>query len=1378
MTHDLFGMLVRISVILAVSGIIAWCVLRITHCRSARLHRVVWGIVLLQGVLWVRVPLELPVLAPEPSATETMMQVVDNANGDHDIMSPAPSVKNRPVTAAEPSPNFWQHATLVENVEKTEVSATTAPVTPQNIVPVEATPKIAMRFETVLLAVWVAGMCVVLLMRAVCVVRVLVQLRNAVPASNHDLTEWQAILHDAGLRPNKIRILITERLGPAMIWLPTGYCVLVPRSLWEESDDAVRRGILRHELSHYTHRDGIKSTLAFLIAAMHWFNPMAWFALKRFGDAAEWRCDREAYGDEPDAVVAFAESMLALHKTADRYVAFLPAFKNRDLTVRIRKLQEHQTGKRESIMKKLLITGFAALLLCVGALKVTLVAKPAMEETQPSQKEAKVIAEEKQNQGTLDPNWVEIKGKAVFPDGTPAERCEYMLAGHGSTSGNALKTDDQGRFSIRTFPAENFSFALLDPKGEWATPVQTFAWEKDKEIVFEFEKGVNIEGTVRDEKTGHPIPNMSMTLWCIDENENTNSVIFMKDCDENGHFSFYVMPQGTYLVTVGMDTKFMFMHRDDESYPYGKNVKFDDKNDVTTDFNIPAPFVGQVLRVDGKPAPGLMVHILNYPMLNRFSPTSDQQSYFVTTDREGRFRTSKRPQNVVIKMLTHGIPKEAYINWFDDDLPKDQETVFQLRPSCEIKGRLFDAAADKPLANQLLFYGYSDINDANRREFTPDTVTTDADGYFAIRRIPADVRYNLFIVPGRQEGYGGGPHEPYVEIATVVPEKDGETVELGDFKLDLTNTKTWPKPAAARIFQSHREIDPEYVTIKGKAILPDGTPAHGFNVVLHTHESKPIGRGGMEQNMIDEDGTFTVHSLKDSDCMIAIFDKENKWAAPYQFFSVGQTDPEQEVTFAFERGVTLEGTVKDKETGKPVANQMVRLVQCRESDKSIVDLLPWISFERKTDKEGHYAFQVVPKGKFFLTVDNDYGIVTEDVNIQNEKNLSPERLEAAKARRLKRADYGKKVVFDDGPVTTVDFKVPSPFYGLVKHADGSRAKNAFVQIVGYQRYSPDRSSYFLETDNGGGFVCIKRPQNVSVKIDGNNRREVYINWFDDDWPQNGRPEFQLRSACTIKARLLDAKTGEPLKNQLYLYGYSDVNNPKRKEFFPGFANTDAGGKLTINGVAAGVRYNLYLIPELTQVIGDMHRRPYVELKTLVPEKDGETIDLGDIAVDLTQTIVPPVSELERPEKMYEKWAKELQEGTKKNALLGWASGEYYDALTQLLEKAERGEAGSLSQALEAYCFDIKHLDKMTGEEKQSYAAMKSLENNHLSLWVKDLGLNHYYGDIDFKQLRGEKDSPWSVPADDPSNQGDWKNSPTGINPKILENFLRDCLQKK
>jgi len=57
--------------------------------------------------------------------------------------------------------------------------------------------------------------------------------------------------------------------------------------------------ILRHEITHYKHRDHWTKLFANIILALHWFNPAAHILLRRFVESIEVRCDEYAVGELP-----------------------------------------------------------------------------------------------------------------------------------------------------------------------------------------------------------------------------------------------------------------------------------------------------------------------------------------------------------------------------------------------------------------------------------------------------------------------------------------------------------------------------------------------------------------------------------------------------------------------------------------------------------------------------------------------------------------------------------------------------------------------------------------------------------------------------------------------------------------------------------------------------------------------------------------------------------------------------------------------------------------------------------------------------------------------------------------------------------------------
>lgn len=60
--------LLHSTLLLLIGGCVVALVLRLTRCQSPRCNRFAWAFVLLLGVACIRLPVELPVLMPEPTS--------------------------------------------------------------------------------------------------------------------------------------------------------------------------------------------------------------------------------------------------------------------------------------------------------------------------------------------------------------------------------------------------------------------------------------------------------------------------------------------------------------------------------------------------------------------------------------------------------------------------------------------------------------------------------------------------------------------------------------------------------------------------------------------------------------------------------------------------------------------------------------------------------------------------------------------------------------------------------------------------------------------------------------------------------------------------------------------------------------------------------------------------------------------------------------------------------------------------------------------------------------------------------------------------------------------------------------------------------------
>ncbi len=101
-----------------------------------------------------------------------------------------------------------------------------------------------------------------------------------------------------------IPLIVSRETGPALCWSRAGYRLVVPESLWAGLSTSERSAILRHELEHYRRGDLWTALLARGLVVLHWFNPLAWWAVGRFEAQAEFLCDRAASVDDPSVLAS------------------------------------------------------------------------------------------------------------------------------------------------------------------------------------------------------------------------------------------------------------------------------------------------------------------------------------------------------------------------------------------------------------------------------------------------------------------------------------------------------------------------------------------------------------------------------------------------------------------------------------------------------------------------------------------------------------------------------------------------------------------------------------------------------------------------------------------------------------------------------------------------------------------------------------------------------------------------------------------------------------------------------------------------------------------------------------------------------------------
>ena len=372
--------------------------LRGLRCRAPVVHRVAWCLVLVQGWIFLQVPVPLPgwLVAPVADRSEPTPVVLAQAEppGIVELSEPpraAPPAEG--FTAAVPLAADWPAPTGDEEAYgpwygEGELAEVPVPPDPspasqadlgQEPAGIAAPPVVQSQpahkapgpaaevgriWPAAVVLVWVGGMVVVAavgLWRYARFVRGLPEPGAVEPAW---AAEWRQVAAPRGATERVTLWPVAAAVGPLLCRLPWGYALILPAPVWSELTPAGRRAVLRHELAHWERSDLVKSLLVRLLALPQWFNPLAWLALRRFDEAAEWACDALAAAETP--ATEYAGALISI---VERTVPSTcgAAAQGSELSQRVRRLILER--EEDSIMKRVLVLGIAVALVAFAAIR-------------------------------------------------------------------------------------------------------------------------------------------------------------------------------------------------------------------------------------------------------------------------------------------------------------------------------------------------------------------------------------------------------------------------------------------------------------------------------------------------------------------------------------------------------------------------------------------------------------------------------------------------------------------------------------------------------------------------------------------------------------------------------------------------------------------------------------------------------------------------------------------------------------------------------------------------------------------------------------------------------------------------------------------------
>jgi beta-lactamase regulating signal transducer with metallopeptidase domain len=113
--------------------------------------------------------------------------------------------------------------------------------------------------------------------------------RHARPAD----ARWRLLLDecsDAADVTRRVRLLVSRDIAVPMTWGGRRPLLLLPAEAIGWADDRARV-VLLHELAHVRRADWLTNALGRVLAALHWYNPLAWIALRGMTRERERACD-------------------------------------------------------------------------------------------------------------------------------------------------------------------------------------------------------------------------------------------------------------------------------------------------------------------------------------------------------------------------------------------------------------------------------------------------------------------------------------------------------------------------------------------------------------------------------------------------------------------------------------------------------------------------------------------------------------------------------------------------------------------------------------------------------------------------------------------------------------------------------------------------------------------------------------------------------------------------------------------------------------------------------------------------------------------------------------------------------------------------------
>jgi bla regulator protein blaR1 len=226
----------------------------------------------------------------------------------------------------------------------------------------------ALHLLPVLLAMWMFGTLVVLVVWCLRWWRISALIRKAVPMREGREVEALRRAEEMTIPGRRIDMLSSHTsLEPGIFGIARPVLVW-PSGISERLEDAHMDAILAHELRHVRRQDNLAATIHMLVEAIFWFHPLVWWVGRQMVEERERACDEEVLESGSKKQV-YAESILKICEfCVESPLPCVSGVTGADLKRRIARIMSDQVTRRLDFGRKLLLG--AAL---VGALAMPVV---------------------------------------------------------------------------------------------------------------------------------------------------------------------------------------------------------------------------------------------------------------------------------------------------------------------------------------------------------------------------------------------------------------------------------------------------------------------------------------------------------------------------------------------------------------------------------------------------------------------------------------------------------------------------------------------------------------------------------------------------------------------------------------------------------------------------------------------------------------------------------------------------------------------------------------------------------------------------------------------------------------------------------------------